>query len=121
MNSELRGALMNGFTLENCPFCGSSAVYLEKEKDYPPKFYVRCGQCFACGSYDERREVAISSWNHRATVTPDALHILSELTWKIGQLEKPIDGTWKDAKDECYNIVEKAHSDITSGRWRYNV
>lgn len=51
--------------IDKCPFCGSDLVGLEKEKDFPPKFYVRCNQCFAQGGYDSTVDRAISNWNIR--------------------------------------------------------
>lgn len=95
--------------IKNCPFCGSDLVGVEREKDFPPKFYVKCNQCFAQGGYDGKVEVAINMWNTR---NPNALSTLCDLTWSIGQLEQPVGGTWKDAKDKCYDIVEKAHGDL---------
>ena len=102
--------------IERCPFCGSDFVGVEREKDFPPKFYVRCNECFAQGGWDDKVDVAINNWNSRR---PNALSKLCDLTWKIGQLEEPVNGTWKDAKNKCYDIVEQAHADIASGSYLY--
>ena len=53
-------------TLCRCPFCGTDLVGVEREKDFPPRFYVMCHQCFARGGYDDTVSKAVNNWNMRS-------------------------------------------------------
>lgn len=61
--------------LKKCPFCGSSAVYVQQETDYYDKtknyqFCVVCNfnwdGCGASSGYRDTMQEAIEAWNRRS-------------------------------------------------------
>lgn len=58
--------------LKPCPFCGETAIYIERVVAYTPTGYgysVRCGNIPYCGAIQRlfyTKAEAIEAWNHRA-------------------------------------------------------
>ncbi|MCR5480124.1 MAG: Lar family restriction alleviation protein [Ruminococcus sp.] len=60
-----------------CPFCKQQKAYLFMDttmrrlanamnnENFPNRFYVECGNCFARSGYDLDPYIAIENWNNR--------------------------------------------------------
>ena len=64
---------VDGYDLDNCPFCGSDDVHFGKSYEGMTRwFFVECWKCLASGPTDLGISGAVELWNKRVRSVDNA-------------------------------------------------